>query len=195
MMIGGKFFGVFFVFFLWFASASAVKPPVGDGVGDAVSDAFTAQFSGAIRPEETQFFPSVMVLDEANERMDVAAHLGETWHIVNLWATWCPPCVKEIPSLLALEEEKGSARLRVVFVSLDQAGNYQEMAAMASRRGIELPPRSYLSAGADIWQSLALKGLPTSYLVSPAGEITYILQGDAAWTSPESMAFFKAILE
>ncbi|MDZ7747967.1 MAG: TlpA disulfide reductase family protein [Halofilum sp. (in: g-proteobacteria)] len=56
--------------------------------------------------------------------------------LLNFWATWCPPCVREVPALVALQDELGGAGLQVVGVALDEAGPVREF---AREHGVDYP--------------------------------------------------------
>ena len=86
--------------------------------------------------------------------------------LVNAWATWCPPCVAEMPSLDRLEQMRGGADFAVVPVSLDRT--MEEAQTWYARNGIEVLPVIHDGSFA-INTRLRLPGLPTSILYDRNG--------------------------
>ena len=89
------------------------------------------------------------------------------WVLVNFWATWCPPCLEEIPDLVALYEDKKN-NLIVIGVAMDYR-NAKQVADFAQSMQVSYPivlgtPRSASQVG-------PVDGLPTTYLYNPAGKL------------------------
>lgn len=103
--------------------------------------------------------------------------------LVNLWATWCAPCVKELPTLDQLARSKGAA-MNVVAVSQDSAPHASVEAFLTTHKIATLDsyqdPKMALSAGlhADV--------LPTSILYDASGKEVWRYVGDLDWTSADA---------
>jgi thiol-disulfide isomerase/thioredoxin len=113
------------------------------------------------------------------------------WLLVNLWATWCAPCVREMPSLDRLQATLGD-RLMVLAVSEDRGAAhvvtpFLEKLDLASLH-IYLDPKS------AVGQGLGARGLPTTFLLDGEGRIRAQLEGAAAWDSPEMLAKLERYL-
>lgn len=112
--------------------------------------------------------------------------------LVNLWATWCAPCVREMPSLDRLQAALGPEGLLILPISVDHQGAaavqpfYDKIGI--ENLGIYLDPRSELVG------LLGAKALPTTLVVSPNGLALGQLVGDAEWDSPEAMALIRHYL-
>lgn len=95
------------------------------------------------------------------------------WLVVNYWATWCGPCIKEIPELNALaEEHKG--RVRVFGVNFDQPIG-EEIQAQVAKMKIEFPV--YLQDPSKHLGIARPEVLPTTFVFSPAGDLHSTLVG------------------
>jgi thiol-disulfide isomerase/thioredoxin len=114
--------------------------------------------------------------------------------LVNLWATWCPPCRKEMPSLDALQQELGSDKFEVMAISLDTRNlerrkafldeiGATHLAFYAEPQGRILPIMKAASG---------VLGLPTTLLVDADGCQLGLLQGEAKWASDEAKTLIKA---
>ena len=113
------------------------------------------------------------------------------WLLVNLWATWCAPCVKEMPSLDRMQARFGPM-LDVIAVSEDRNGAAQVTPFIAKfgilSLTIDLDPEGALSS------ALEIKGLPTSYLVDPHGQIVARLEGAADWDAPRTLNTLRRLM-
>ncbi|MEP7155065.1 MAG: TlpA disulfide reductase family protein [Betaproteobacteria bacterium] len=97
------------------------------------------------------------------------ADLKGKWVVVNFWATWCAPCVKEIPEIAQFAKEQGD-RTRVIGVALDW-DNEKQVQAFAKKIGLTYP----LVLGTDASEKAfgKMKGLPTTIVYDPSGKIAY----------------------
>jgi thiol-disulfide isomerase/thioredoxin len=87
------------------------------------------------------------------------------WVLVNFWATWCPPCQKEIPDLISLQNSHKD--LVVIGIAMEYASG-KLVADFVKKHGINYP--IVLGNSKIVWQIGELEALPTSYLYSPTGE-------------------------
>lgn len=129
--------------------------------------------------------PDVLLRDATGAR----AHLSD-WRgryvLLNIWATWCPPCVREMPGLLRLQQsmaEKTGHNLVVLPVSVE-AGKAEKVAEFYERHDLAGLPLYVLDDKSDM---IALKvlGLPTTILLDPQGKIVWRVAGDLDWDDGE----------
>ncbi len=112
--------------------------------------------------------------------------------LLNLWATWCLPCRKEMPDLQALQKELGGPDFEVVALSVDKKG------AEASAAFLKEVGASSLAVYTDTelasLGAMQAIGLPASMLIDRNGQEAARLLGPAAWASPEAIAMVKALV-
>jgi len=113
--------------------------------------------------------------------------------LLNLWATWCPPCVAEMPALDKLQAELGGAGLAVVAVSTDAQG-IKKSAPFYRRAGIT-HLALYNDTRAALPQALKVTGLPMSLLIDRGGNVVGRMEGPADWDSPEAKALIEHYLK
>ena len=137
---------------------------------------------GVDRSHKGQPFPKVKFLDGDDQEIGYEGFRGVP-ALVNLWATWCAPCVKELPTLQALEKQRKSD-LWVVPINQDTAPRTSVEAFMQEHK-LDLPiyrdPKMNFSGafGPDTV-------LPTSILYDANGREVWRYVGDLDWTSPEA---------
>lgn len=108
--------------------------------------------------------------------------------LLNLWATWCPPCVAEMPALNALEQELGGDAFRVVAVSLDRGG------AEVAARWLERAGLTALTVYAANPADHPGAALPTSVLIDAKGRVAWKGTGARDWEAPEAIEVVRRVI-
>ncbi len=136
---------------------------------------------GVSRAAAGRPLPDVELRDAADEPATLAGETGEPL-LVNLWATWCAPCVKELPTLEALGRREGAPR--VVAVSQDMAPRGSVEAFLEQNRLTELEvwhdPQMAVSS------SVEANVLPTTILYDAQGREVWRYIGDLDWAGAEA---------
>jgi len=105
--------------------------------------------------------------------IDSKSYQGQTI-LINFFATWCPPCRKEIPSLAALQKKYGPQGLAVIGISTDEGGSSQ-VVRFAEKMGINYP---VLMSDQQTLNSFGgIFGIPTTFLVNTKGFIVKRFEG------------------
>lgn len=105
--------------------------------------------------------------------------------LVNLWATWCAPCLKEMPALDRLAARE-AGRLQVIVVSQDIEGRKAVTPYFAKMQFKTLQP--YLDKDNVLALAVGAEGLPVTLLYDSAGKEVWRVNGEANWDSPEIKA-------
>jgi len=128
----------------------------------AAPDAAAPDAEDAPRPDH----PALQVATIDGGRYDLAEHRGK-WVVVNFWATWCSPCLKEMPELSALH----TMREHITVVGLA----YEEIDVPAMQSFLTEHPVAYPIAIIDVYEPPAdfetPRGLPMTYLIAPDGKV------------------------
>ena len=103
--------------------------------------------------------------------------------IVNFWATWCPPCRKEMPSMQrAWEKLKQEG---IVMLAINVGEDSDQIFAFTAEYPVEFP--LLMDRDSSVVRQWKVRGLPTTYIINPAGKIVYQAIGDREWDSDEIM--------
>ena len=113
---------------------------------------------------------------EANGTSVRLANDGKTILVVNFWATWCPPCIKEMPELSALATEFSSKKVQFVGIGIDSASKIREF---SSKISISYPLVVSGFDGAEVAKNLGnvKGGLPFTVLIDANGTIFETIEG------------------
>ncbi len=116
--------------------------------------------------------------------------------LLNLWATWCTPCRKEMPALDALQAELGDDDFEVVAVNLDRGGPEKPKAFLNEIGVSHLTLYQDSSNGIlkDLRKVARATGLPTTILVSPEGCEIGTMYGPAEWASGEAKSLIQSAM-
>jgi thiol-disulfide isomerase/thioredoxin len=129
--------------------------------------------------------------DAKGQTLDLSKWKGRVV-LLNLWATWCAPCRKEMPDLAKLQQELGGADFEVVALSLDRKGLEASQAFLKEIGAESLA--TYIEPEAKSLAALQALGLPATILIDRKGQEAARLLGPADWASPESKVMLKALI-
>ncbi|TYO90863.1 TlpA family protein disulfide reductase [Oceanicella actignis] len=113
--------------------------------------------------------------------------------LVNFWATWCPPCRKEMPSLDRLRALAASDEVEVVAVNVERRGR-KKAAEFFAQNGIDsLAP--YADETGALPPEMGILGIPVTVILDREGREIARLQGEARWDAPEVVALLRELAQ
>ncbi len=125
--------------------------------------------------------PALPVFDRSGRRTDLSQEKGRLI-IVHFWATWCPPCVEEIPALSRFwEKYRGRGDIALYAVSVDK--DWKMIEKFTAKHPNRLP--LYHDPGASTARSFGTTQYPETYIVNKSGRVLFRVQGAVSWSDPE----------
>lgn len=103
--------------------------------------------------------------------------------MVNFWATYCGPCIKEMPSMQRLKEKLGDRPFAILAV--DMAEEKGAVEAFLKKHDIQVNFPILLNPEGDVVENWMITAVPTTFIVDPQGNIRYALFGGIEWDKPD----------
>jgi len=169
-------------------SAAMSSVSAAPGVTKELSTGALAAF--LVKPER-KLLPDIGFHDGAGKGLKISQWKGRVV-LINLWATWCGPCRKEMPALAELQARLGSKDFEVVAISIDRKG-IEASSAFLKETGAQAL-KLYVEPSSRILNELQALGLPATVLVDRKGREIGRLLGPAEWNSPEAVTLIQAAM-
>jgi peroxiredoxin len=134
--------------------------------------------------------PDFTFSDLNGVKVSLAAYRGKVV-MVNIWATWCPPCRQEMPSMQRLYEKFKGENFEILAVSIDSEGR-EAVAPFMRKMNLTFP--ALLDPGETIRPLYGITGVPESFIIDKKGIVVEKIIGPANWATPEVFLFFKDLI-
>jgi peroxiredoxin len=112
--------------------------------------------------------------------------------LLNIWATWCEPCVRELPELARMHEQLGDKGFTVIALSTDTRNKLGAVRTMVVHHKLPFPVWVDFESKSQV--AFKLRGYPTSFLIDRQGNIRWKREGEIAKNDPELGAILETVL-
>lgn len=136
-----------------------------------------------------QAAPGLRFAAADGETMSLSSFRGRVV-LLNIWATWCAPCRKEMPALDRLADKLGGSNFEVVALSIDRTG-MGPIRSFYDKTGIR-NLRMYLDQDSAAMAALGITGVPTTLLIDADGREVQRWVGPVEWDSPEVVELIQS---
>jgi len=140
---------------------------------------------------EGEMAPDFSLPGLKGERVHLAELRGKVVFL-NFWATWCPPCIEELPSINSLYDKVQNSDFVIISVSIDQMGT-EELKKFVVSNNLKFTvlhdPKSEVSAG-----KYGITGVPETFLIDRNGIIVKRYIGPRNWNEPEFIDYLNKLL-
>ena len=169
---------------------NAARVPVA-AKGEVAGKLNTGEMAAFVTKKEPEALGEIAFKGKAGEELSLKSWQGRVV-LLNLWATWCAPCRKEMPALDRLQAELGSKDFEVVALAVDRAGTEAaaKFLAQVDVKSLAL----YVDGTARAGTALKAVGLPTTILIDRRGREIGRLTGPAEWDSADAKRLIQAAL-
>ncbi len=135
--------------------------------------------------------PNLKFTSQTGENLSLA-HFRGNGLVVSIWATWCGPCVAELPTLAAIAPKLASAKILVLPISIDMEGLKVVQPFYQTHNITNLP--ILLDPDGNDPDALNARGIPVTILINPKGQITARLDGGANWNNPDTINLITQLI-
>lgn len=135
--------------------------------------------------------PDAVFVDKAGKEVKLADFKGR-YVLVNLWATWCGPCINELPALERLNAALPQDRITVVPVDVLERLDADKVAEFLAMHGAGALP-VYIDRAYSVQRGFVANELPLTVLIDDQGRIVARAAGAQEWDHPDAVAYLKAV--
>ncbi len=147
----------------------------------AAAPAFSDEM-GNVEATAAAPFPTISFKNEKDETRELKKELGAKLTIVHFWATWCVPCIAELPAVDRMQKDYATKGLKVISISEDGTGKMKAVQGFYKQHGIQNLP-TYLDISQGAFVESKARGVPTSFILNAKGEQIAIVEGPVQWQS------------
>jgi thiol-disulfide isomerase/thioredoxin len=180
--------GLALVVGLTLAGAGVAAGNDGTGLNYIVPVAAGSAEDPSMRP----FLPPSLSMSDGTNMPLPLAHFRGAVLLINFWATWCVPCIKEMAFLDRLQGDLKGMPIQVIPLSEDKGGLPVAKGFITRQKLTFLRP--YTDPGAAAAQMLNVTGLPTSFIVDKQGRLVQKVEGPFEWDSPPIVQRFRDLI-
>lgn len=158
--------------------AAAIAVVAAGGIGDRGLDALPE------RPTAPEFD----LVGHDGKRIRLSDFRGRPV-IVNFWATWCPPCRAEMPSMQRAWKQVRKEGIALIAINVGESAGEIERFLDQVQVDFPLP----MDASSRVVQAWPVRGLPTTFVVDPEGRLAYKAAGEREWDDPALLDLVRAL--
>lgn len=147
--------------------------------------------SPGAKPIEQKPAPSINVVSLDDTQLQLDSLRGKVV-LLNFWATWCPPCREEIPSMMKLNTAMAGKPFQMVCVSVDEGGK-KAVTDFFKNTGFSLP--AYVDPTGQAPTTYGITGVPETFVIDKNGIIVKKVIGGLDWNSPEVLTFLESLMK
>ncbi len=129
--------------------------------------------------------------DMDEEKVKLSDYRGKVV-LLNFWATWCPPCIREMPSMERLHQQVNAKDFKVIAVN--QMEDADDVFAFTGQLELDPTFEILFDTASEVSQDYAVRGLPTTYLIDKQGKIRYRAVGGREFDHAEVIKIVKQLI-
>lgn len=160
----------------------------------------TADLAGAASPVTRSLTPvpaehaapPPLALKDLDGRQRSLSDFADSVLLVNFWASWCAPCIKELPSMQATRERLAAGHFEVIAVNVGE--NRAEVEAFLTRLDVPVDFPILLDENMVVAKNWRIRALPTSYIVDRQGLARYIATGGRDFSEPKILDVIEDLM-
>lgn len=147
--------------------------------------------AGNLTKYEGAELPPFTLLDLAGNSHKLTDYRGSVV-LVNFWATYCGPCIKEMPSMQRLKDKLRDKPFTIL--AIDMAEDKGAVQAFMKKHDIKIDFPILLNPDGDVVEQWMITAVPTTFILDPEGHIRYALFGGIQWDTPETIQTIQSLM-
>lgn len=160
---------------------------------DKKTQIFFENFHSVYTYEQGEKFPVLQLYSLQDRTVQIGEKLKSRFYLINVWATWCTPCVKEIPSLEKLQRKFPLQDLKIIYISVDYPKDAADLKSKVRSLGLRHFDTLYVNDD-DLWNIMPVQAIPVSFIINKEGQMLYSFVGDADWADSNATHFIKSVI-
>lgn len=149
-----------------------------------------ASMGGPLTMVEPYPLPAVGYMDDKDQPVPISNYQGKVV-VLHFWASWCPPCVQEMPRMEKLAKSLEDSNFIVIPLSLDR--DKAAIQVFNDEHQMDMP--LWLDSGSRAMNTLKLRGLPSTMIIDHKGQVVAIREGAVDWVSGEVRSLLWNMIE
>lgn len=133
----------------------------------------------------------VVFNDVDGKAVDFSQYKGKLV-MVNMWATWCPPCVRELPAIQRLASQFDTEKFALLPISIDAGGKEQVQPFLESLKLTQF--NSYYDATQNLGQVFPLDTIPATFILDQQGQLVAFVRSYVDWDDPKAVALLQGLI-
>jgi peroxiredoxin len=149
-------------------------------------------YAGDLKPYNGDALPDFTLSDIRGKAHTLSSYQGKVV-MVNFWATYCGPCIREIPSMQRLKQKLAGKPFDIL--AIDMAEEKADVEAFMQRHNIKVNFPILLDTEGTVIEQWMVSAVPTTFIIDPQGKIRYALYGGLEWDNEEVVKTISGLLK
>jgi thiol-disulfide isomerase/thioredoxin len=138
---------------------------------------------------DNDFDATLSLRDYRDEPHDLSDYRGKVV-LINFWASWCPPCITEMPALKKLKQKLSGSPFEILAVNVGEKRYKVRKFVKLINFDLTVP----LDISQDTFRTWGAQTLPTSFIIDASGKVRYWVRGDPDWNNENTVSLIKALI-
>lgn len=165
---------------LWLA------PPGKEAAEGELAGEVALSLPGEQRIVQVDKIPPDFFIIKNDQQALALSEIKDKYVFINFWNTWCPPCRAEMPDLNKLYLEYGGKNVEFIFINIaGQEKSLADVKSFLAENNYSIPV--YLDRQGEVARAYGIRGIPTTVVINPAGELVYAASGQINYEQARSL--------
>jgi len=161
------------------------------GVDHIVAYSKPADQGAGLKSEEKSMAPEFLLPDLSGAQVSLSDYRGK-WVFLNFWATWCGPCVMEMPMMDKLNKILEKENFKMLAINLEDIDPERIRKFV---KNLKVDFHILLDRKSEVGAIYGVRSIPMTFMVNPKGEVEAIAEGMREWDDPKMVQYFRNLIK